>query len=412
MKRTVQRFDVLRVDRKQIRRTPEGYLDVDLTATRVGVFDYGDHKELRPEGEVFNQDSLASLSKLPVTNSHPFNLLDSTTAKAHTVGFQTKPAAKQDRMIATGIRVLDEDTVLDVEEGKVEISMGYQALLEFPQGGGDFEGEHFDAIQREIRYNHIAIVDRGRAGAGVRLKLDSDLNQVPQEDSMIKVTIDGKEIEVKDQATADQLTAAFDAQAKKVKEATDTAEKVGKDLEALKETKGDAAEALEAVNKATERSDKAEKAAETEKGRADAAEKELKTLKDPKRQDELIAARIELIDTAKAVGLSDEDLEGKSDRDVKIAVISKVDEDAKLDDDTKDEYLDGQMAFIAKGMTNRSDAAKKSGSAIMDALKNRSNKEDEGEKTDEAKKKFDEAQKARSSAPMGLSKQPAAAAKI
>ena len=33
-------------------RHPEGWLDCDGIATRVGVFDYGSHRELRPVDEV------------------------------------------------------------------------------------------------------------------------------------------------------------------------------------------------------------------------------------------------------------------------------------------------------------------------------------------------------------------------
>lgn len=52
-----------------------------------------------------------------------------------------------------------------IDSGKKELSCGYRCVYEFTSGV--FEGQRFDAIQRQIRGNHLASVDRGRMGPGV-----------------------------------------------------------------------------------------------------------------------------------------------------------------------------------------------------------------------------------------------------
>jgi hypothetical protein len=76
-----------------------------------------------------------------------------------------------------------------------ELSCGYQCSLELTSGVA--QGEHYDAIQRDIRYNHVALGPDGwgRAGSSVALRLDSgDAIQInPTTEHAMKITIDGKE---------------------------------------------------------------------------------------------------------------------------------------------------------------------------------------------------------------------------
>lgn len=158
--------------------TPQGYLKADALVTRVGVFKYRlldgtIQAELRPEDEVFSKDSLASLETLIVTDDHPNVMVDSHNTKQFQVGFTGENPKKDDTFIRSKLTITNKDTIDKVlEQGKTEISSGYTADLEFTPG--IFNGIKYDAVQRNIRYNHVAIVDRGRAGPDVRLRLDKD----------------------------------------------------------------------------------------------------------------------------------------------------------------------------------------------------------------------------------------------
>ena len=53
-------------------------------------------------------------------------------------------------------------------------------------------GMGYDFIQRNIRANHVAIVDRARAGDSARIRLDSaDAVLVEEEGNTVKIKLDG-----------------------------------------------------------------------------------------------------------------------------------------------------------------------------------------------------------------------------
>ena len=83
-----------------------------------------------------------------------------------------------------------------------ELSCGY-TVETIEEAGTTPDGEHYDAIQTNIVYNHLAVVSKGRAG-NARLNLDAEGNQCydlnsenkKEEKSMKKINIDNKEYEV------------------------------------------------------------------------------------------------------------------------------------------------------------------------------------------------------------------------
>jgi hypothetical protein len=65
---------------------------------------------------------------------------------------------------------------------------------------GVWQGQHYDAVQRKIRGNHVALGPKGwgRAGPEVRLRLDSAGNELREDRPMsqkVKVKVDGIEYE-------------------------------------------------------------------------------------------------------------------------------------------------------------------------------------------------------------------------
>lgn len=201
----VKRFGIARMDAGQI--TPQGFLKADLFATRVGVFNY-----VRPDGkvirearlpeEVFHPDSLASLSLAPFTDLHPPELVSASNASKYTRGTVGEKIEQEGDFVKTYALVTDEDLIKKIQSGRqVEVSCGYKC--EHDETPGEFRGQPYDVVQRNIRYNHVASVPKGRAGPEVRMKLDAaDAVQVegnqdtPKEETMQKIMIGGKEYEV------------------------------------------------------------------------------------------------------------------------------------------------------------------------------------------------------------------------
>lgn len=186
-------MEVNRYDRTIIKatRTDEGFLIDTPIVGRTGIQLYRNadgtvRKELRPPEEVFKADSLRSYAGKPITDDHPGVPVTAKNAKKLTVGtMQTEGKQDGDNVVAS-ITIYDQDTIDKVlNGGKRELSLGYKVDLE--ESPGVWNGQEYDAIQRNIRVNHLAIVAQGRAG-NARLNLDrSDavsFNPAEKEDDM------------------------------------------------------------------------------------------------------------------------------------------------------------------------------------------------------------------------------------
>lgn len=275
-----------------------GYLTATARITRIGVFVYGSGKEARRElrlpNEVFNGDSLASFGLVPFTNEHPGEALNSTNTRRFAVGTVSGASRHEDDVHVTAtIQITDEDTIAAAEAGKRELSCGYKCDLEHRSGvtkdiPGIPDGLRYDAVQRNIRGNHVALVDRGRAGGSVALRFDhgEEITETSKKvRNMETIHIDGVPYEV----TA-QVAAAFRASDSK------------KDQEILTEKK---------------RANDAETQASEQKARADAAdvktaaaEKARDDVAGPEKIREAVNARVALVVDARAV-IGDKDADGK-----------------------------------------------------------------------------------------------------
>src|SRR5690625_7758468 len=62
----------------------------------------------------------------------------------------------------------DSSAVSAIQGGKVELSSGYYADY-VPEAGVTDAGENYEFVQRNIVINHVALVDKARAGHGARI---------------------------------------------------------------------------------------------------------------------------------------------------------------------------------------------------------------------------------------------------
>ncbi|MFK0163502.1 DUF2213 domain-containing protein [Rhizobium sp. NPDC090279] len=160
------------------RRTGDGYLVADARIARTGIQSYAGAEIGRPEmptvriyrpgGEVFSEDTFKSAAHRPVTNEHPPEMVTSENWKKYAVGQTGDEIAGEGIFLRVPLMVSDEEAIQDIESGKQELSAGYVCDVDFTAGVTP-AGEAYDAIQRNIRINHIAIVRRGRAGSKVRI---------------------------------------------------------------------------------------------------------------------------------------------------------------------------------------------------------------------------------------------------
>jgi hypothetical protein len=156
--------------------TPEGYLRGDAVVSRVGVFPYQNadgtmRYELRHPDDVLDPTSLATLKQVPVTLGHPPTLVNADNAKRYQVGQTGDHVRTEGGLIAVGFTITDAKAVDAVKRGEAkQLSLGY-SLVTLPEEG-EYEGQRYTHRQTNIRYNHLALVDRARAGNVATINLD------------------------------------------------------------------------------------------------------------------------------------------------------------------------------------------------------------------------------------------------
>lgn len=358
----VKRYDYAGSVTAEPEVTPEGFLKVMARATRVGVLKYKQMdgsivRELRHPDEVFKPESMETLALKPVTNNHPSSLLDSETASMYQVGM-TGESVKidDDKFLRIMTVITDKDAIADYEKGKVEVSPGYVCELDFTPGV--FDGEEYDAIQKNIRYNHLAIVKKGRSGPEVRLDADDAIEVVdsdqPKEKKKMKMKLAGKDYDLDDEVGA-AVKEHLKNEARKAKEEMDE-----KDEKAKKDAAGGKAE-LEKVAKEKEKAD----------ARADGLEAELAKVKKertdaaPSKEQirEAVKVRTALEKVASEVGV--EKFDEMDDLELKKAVIVAQHPDTKFDGKSE-EYINARFDVAAEAIKGTEESARNLGEKITD----------------------------------------------
>lgn len=297
------------------RRTADGYLVTSARFARAGIYEYAGAevgkpdmakvRVFRPDDEVFSKDAMSSFAHRPVTNDHPDDSVSPENWKREAVGFTDGKVARHGDFVVVPMMVTDAEAIADVEAGKAELSAGYSCDLEFVDGD-DGNGQNYDAIMRNIRGNHIAIVDRGRAGSECRIGDDTG-------DSDMKVMFDGIEIEATPQS-AQAITKLQDKLASAEQAATD----------------------LQAVH------DKALADKDTELATKDAKITELEgKVLDADTLDQRVADRAKLVGDAKRL-VPDFDASAKTDSEIKRGVVQAKCGDVAVKDKS-DAYIDARF---------------------------------------------------------------------
>ena len=142
--------------------------------TRVGIFEYHNpdgtiRRELRLPEEVFAAESLASYKGKPVILTHEAGMIDSDNVQQEQIGTILSEGMQDGDNVRAQIIIHDAHKL---DYGLRELSLGYSLDLE--ELPGEWQGQPYDAIQRNIRVNHLALVEKARAGDSARLNIDGE----------------------------------------------------------------------------------------------------------------------------------------------------------------------------------------------------------------------------------------------
>ncbi|MDY6450701.1 DUF2213 domain-containing protein [Acinetobacter faecalis] len=152
--------------------TPEGYLlcrDVPLACTGSLLYAEGEVPVTadaglivitRDEDDLFRPETIASFEGKPITNDHPDDWVTPDNWKDLSKGTAQnirRGEGIEDHLLIADLLVQDKDAIEAIQNGKVQISLGYDAdYSEVSKGKG---------IQSNIIGNHVALVDKGRCGS-------------------------------------------------------------------------------------------------------------------------------------------------------------------------------------------------------------------------------------------------------
>lgn len=338
------RFDAVRLSK--VERTPEGYLRCDASIGRVGVFAYRNpdgstRREYRPAEEVFAPASIASATGKPATDLHP-GLVTARTVRSLRVGGPIGPARQDGNHLVVPMQFDDESAISKIEAGdRRDISSGYQCREDMTPGTHPVFGS-YDLIQRDVVYNHFAILPpgAGRQGSDVSLRLDAaEMQELGQARTIV---LDAADLACDTPAIAVQSTLLIVAPTQELR--IMKIKTVAGEVEIKLDAKDEAviapfvASLESAAAEAVAKSAKLEAERDALKVRADAAD-----------AFQAAQTRIELDKQASAVLGADVKLDGKSDAEVRGLVIAKVFPGVRLDAKSAD-YVQAlfDQAIVAK----------------------------------------------------------------
>lgn len=324
-----------------VKKQKDGSYKGFANLTRVGVFKYltadgSIRRDLRHPDHVFATDSMETLKLLPIVVDHPDVGEVKPENYAHlSVGSTGDSVQIVDRHLGNSLAIIGAPGIEAVEKGKRELSLGYDTDRVFTPG--TYDGEEYDCIQTNIRYNHLAIVNRGRAGRKARLNITNDASfEFDEEDAellkrsskMVKVTLDNLEYEA----------------APEVANALDRLQKSAKDSEAT----------IEALKKSVEDS---KKALDSEKAASDVAKAELeeaKKLTSDAAIQALVVKRLGIIEVAKRV-LTEKSYDALSNAEIVRKVVQAKFPKLSLDGKSED-YIQAcfdNALFVPSGIASQ-----------------------------------------------------------
>lgn len=318
-------------------------------------------RELRHPDDVFDPESIASLTMAPITDDHPEEFVTPENVKELSVGWISDTVEKADTCLAGYAIIADKEAIAKANKGKVELSCGYHA--DVIDEVGEYNGQKYDSRQKNIRYNHVALVERGRMGPTVRLRMDAedavaDETEIERNDTMKTIKINGKDVQVSDEAYD-----AIMAERKAHEDALAAERKAKTDAESEKK------KAEEEKKKAEDEAKKAKEDADKVQAKLDQAEQKLAERADAdieKAIEKAANERVAILKVADSI-LGDEfKAEGKSNLEIMKEVISKASPKTELKDKS-DAYVQARFDAIAEEMAGRETRRQDIGRKLTDS---------------------------------------------
>jgi hypothetical protein len=262
--------DTIALGRKLGTYDDNGFLRVKARIARAGVHRYKPEEVgvrsnepyinvYHPPETLGDAETLKSLEGMVVTVGHEW-LEDCSDVKERQVGQIAGSPEFNGNFIISDILITDKNVAEKIHEtGElVELSPGYTSNPEFVTGVAD--GESYDIVKKDFRYNHVALLPQGRARGGSSIRITDEKGEDEMTDKLVKLALDGGSTISLDensvssvQALSDDLKRSQDELVKAQDEIVGLEEKLAKlseinsQMDALKAERDELAGQLDAV---------------------------------------------------------------------------------------------------------------------------------------------------------------------
>ena len=303
--------------------------------------DGSEEMEAKLPEEILSDATVSSANSKPVTDGH-HGLVTKDNSHDLLKGFTASNGHVEGNMLYNDITITDPNLISQIKSGdKRELSIGFETQMD--PTSGTYNGTKYDAVQRNIRINHVAVVPKGRAGHEVRLIGDSAEAVEQVEPSEEK----GNQMETRVvRADGQNITVAADDVEKITKLDADNSAKAKQiaDLDAqIKKLKAEKAQLQGDADASAKKADEAQ-------AKADSLEADNKKIKEEfdKYKANGVEKKLELIDKVKSFVGDEYDYHGKSDRDMKIDAVKAIKGDSVDFTDKSDTYVQAAFDMLEK----------------------------------------------------------------
>lgn len=303
--------------------------------------DGSEEMEAKLPEEILSDSTVSSANSKPVTDGH-HGLVTKDNSHDLMKGFTASNGHVEGNMLYNDITITDPNLISQIKNGsKRELSIGFETQMD--PTSGTYNGAKYDAVQRNIRINHVAVVPKGRAGHEVRLIGDSAEAVEQVEPSEEK----GNQMETRVvRADGQNITVAADDVEKITKLDADNSAKAKQiaDLDAqIKKLQAEKAQLQGDADASAKKADEAQ-------AKADSLEADNKKLQEEfdKYKADGVDKKLELIDKVKSFVGDEYDYHGKSDRDMKIDAVKAIKGDSVNFTDKSDTYVQAAFDMLEK----------------------------------------------------------------
>lgn len=324
----IQKFDV-----NVLHKTPEGYYQGNVVCTGIGVFRYLDKNKkfvqrLRDVDDV--KAATASINCKPITLQHPNQPVNADNVDGLEVGMTANDATFDGLNNRVTVTITGKKAIDAIDRGEVKaFSMGYKCSV--VDNDGVWQGVHHDQQQKNIVYNHLALVTKGRAGDKVNFMVGDSadfadiFDMADPEEGEKKPTEDGNEHQDGQPVIVNDGKAGPDVNLKdnnhNQEQSMKTIQLDGVDyqadekvIEALQAAQNDAAEKLDEIHTLLSAVDEKDSQIADLQEKLDKANDEI----DESVIDDAVNAKLAILDAARAAGIECDSSDDVSDLKRKV----------------------------------------------------------------------------------------------